>query len=93
MQGRKLRIQQSRNVKVRNVDGEIFLIDDVAGNIHHTNLIGLAIWQLLRQPTKAAEVVSLLCAAFPDRPRNELRSDYLKLEQQLRSADLIKKIK
>ncbi len=93
MKRRKTRIQQLNKVKVRNIDGEIFLIDDVAGNIHHINLLGFAIWRLARKPALATEIVALLHGAFPDRPKRELRSDFLKVQKQMLDASLIHKVK
>jgi Coenzyme PQQ synthesis protein D (PqqD) len=93
MQGRKLRIQQSRKVKVRNVDGEIFLIDDEGFSIYHTNQIGLAIWRMAARPANPNDIVRTLQQAFPEKEKAEIRKDYYQLQGQMIGAGLLKRAK
>ena len=64
-----------RNPEVmhREVDGEIFLIDDIQGKIHALDAMAGGIWRLLEQPTTVYDIVATFSAAFPDRKTKDLR--------------------
>ncbi len=57
----------------KEVDGEIFLIDDIQGKIHALDAMAGGIWRLLEQPTTVYEIVATFSAAFPDRKTKDLR--------------------
>jgi len=57
----------------RQVDGDIFLIDDRRGRIHALDQMGGGIWRLLEQPQPVQDIVAVFLAAFPGRKPRELR--------------------
>lgn len=57
----------------REVDGEIFLIDDTLGEIHALDEMAGGIWRLLEQPMTVYDIVAMFSAAFPDRKSKDLR--------------------
>jgi len=65
--------QRNESILQRDVDGEVFLIDDVRGNIHALDPFASGIWRLLENPVSVNEIVAVFLAAFPDRQPKEIR--------------------
>lgn len=64
---------------VRNVDDQLFLIDERRGKIHHLNETASAIWRLLDVPHTANEVINTFRFLFPE-------EDARQMKQALRSS-------
>lgn len=84
-----IRYAQIAGVQLREVDEDIFLIDARQGRIHHLNQLGAAIWRQLDEPITFAELMSLLCAAFPDIEPERLSADLQTLLSDLEGQNLI----
>ncbi|MGI9511698.1 MAG: PqqD family protein [Anderseniella sp.] len=69
------KVSYCRNPEIlyREVDGEIFLIDDARGKIHALDAMAGGIWRLLEQPMTVYDIVATFSAAFPDRKSKDLR--------------------
>ena len=61
-----LRLRQNPAIKLHAVDGELFLADAEGLAIHHLNVMGAGLWNLLAEPVTEAEAAEVLCGAFPD---------------------------
>ena len=69
--GRVLR--QNRDLVLREVDGQIFLIDEAGGAIHHLNETASAIWRLLEQPASQNAVIREFRFLFPDEEAGRIK--------------------
>jgi len=65
--------QRNSSILQRDVDGEVFLIDDERGKIHVLDPFASGIWRLLEKPVSVNEIVAVFLAAFPDRKPKEIR--------------------
>ena len=72
----------------REVEGDIFLIDDRRGRIHALDQMGGGIWRLLEQPQQLQDIVAVFMAAFPGRKPKELRRMVESFLNQLEQDDL-----
>lgn len=72
------------------VDGDHFLAGMDGRTVHHLNLIGSAVWRLLKAPTTAEEILSVLHNAFPEVPRTRLEGDLRTLLAELQAKMLIR---
>ncbi len=74
-----LRLRQNPAVRLREVDGELFLADAEGWGIHHLNAPGAGLWRLLRQPMAVSEAVEIMAGAFPEVPRRRVEEDVNRL--------------
>jgi len=84
--------QRVAHVVARDVDGEIFLIDDVRGRIHSLDAIGSAVWRLLEEPMSVYDMVEVFAQAFPDRKPKQLRKYVADLVADLVDKRVIKSV-
>lgn len=73
----------------RELDGEIFLIDDTHGKIHALDPMACGIWRLLEQPITNYDVVAIFSAAFPDRKPKDLRRQISRFLNDMRQNNLV----
>ena len=73
----------------RELDGEIFLIDDTLGKIHALDPMACGIWRLLEQPITIHDIVAIFLAAFPDRKSTELRRQISRFLNDMRQNNLV----
>jgi hypothetical protein len=73
----------------REVDGEFFVIDDVAGRIHSLGQAGSAVWRLLDQPQSREDCVEVFSDAFPEHGRAKLEELVDGVIAQLDEAGLV----
>jgi len=81
--------RQAPGIEVIEVDGSSFLADRNGAAIHQLNVVGSAIWGLLREPMTADEIVDLLLQAFPDLDARQVQKDVDDLLEQLRYKQLL----
>ncbi len=54
-------------ITLHSMEGEAFLAGaDATASIHHLNLVGAGIWNLLAEPTGESDAAQALAVAFPD---------------------------
>lgn len=70
-----LLLRRNPAVRMRTVDGEVFLTDAEGWGIHHLNASGAGLWRLLEQPVTTREAVDVMAAAFPAVSRQMLEQD------------------
>jgi hypothetical protein len=70
-----VKLKQSRSVRLREVDGAVFLTDAEGFGIHHLNPLGASLWQLMAEPLRQTEAVEILVGAFPDAERARIVKD------------------
>ena len=51
-------LRQNDRLELREVEGQIFLIDEEGGKIHHLNETASAVWRLLETPRTRKEILS-----------------------------------
>jgi hypothetical protein len=76
------------HIMERQVDGDVFLIDDRRGRIHALDQMGSGIWRLLEQPQPVHDIVAVFIAAFPGRKPKELRRMVERFMSQLEQDGL-----
>jgi hypothetical protein len=80
---------QNPGIRLRSVDGEMFLADAADAGIHHLNTVGVGIWNLLAEPTDRTEATEVLMAAFPDVAGDVIAADVAALFAVLAQERLI----
>lgn len=73
----------------RDVEGEIFLIAPDREEIFYLDTIGAALWRLLDQPRKMAEIIAVFADAFPEQDPETLHADLLRLLQELEASGFV----
>jgi hypothetical protein len=76
-------------VAMRDVDGELFLAAGGGQAILHLNVLGAGLWNLLAEPTSAAEAVEALSIAFPESDPAVIAEDVMTLFADLAEHGLI----
>lgn len=73
--GRRTRMQQNSSIRLRSVDGDLFLADAEGWGIHQLNSSGAGVWKLLAQPICVEEAIEVFRGAFPDADRATVEKD------------------
>jgi hypothetical protein len=73
----------------RELDGEIFLIDDTLGKIHALDPMACGIWRLLEQPITIHDIVAIFSAAFPNRKPKDLRRQISRFLDGMQQNNLV----
>lgn len=76
-------------VKLHAVDGEAFLADPDNTAIHHLNVVGTGLWNLLAEGIDQDEAIAVLHGAFPDIDRAIVARDVAALFSALAAAHFI----
>ncbi len=84
-----LPLKRKDTILHRDVDGHIFLIDDVNEKIHALDPIASAVWRLVDQPMDTKGIVSVFQEAFPDRPKGTVRKEITKFTDELFRKQLL----
>lgn len=84
-----LLLRQNPAVKLRAIDGELFLVDADGEGIHHLNPVGAGVWNLLADPVSEREAVEVLAGAFPDIERARIERDIATLFCDLLAGNFV----
>lgn len=87
--GRQIAFRQNPSVRLRAVDGELFLADAEGWAIHHLNPIGAGVWKLLEQPITVGEALEVLHGAFPEVDRVIVEKDVSTLLASLHAEGFV----
>ena len=60
------------NLSVEEVDGELFVVDNIQNKIHSIGQVGSAVWRLLDAPHTRSECLQVFFEAFPDNNKEEI---------------------
>lgn len=77
------------DVDLREVGEEAFLIDASSGRIHHLNATAAALWRMLMEPRRLADMVEAFGEAFPEISRRTLKKRLRALLSELQENDLL----
>ncbi len=80
------------HVVSRRVDQDVFLVDEKTTAIHQLNAVGAAIWQLLDEPRKIADILEILHTAFPGKSRKTIKKDVKALLEDFLDEELIEEL-
>lgn len=78
-----------RHVASRKVDQDVFLVDENTKAIHQLNAVGAAVWELLDEPRKIADILDILHTVFPGKSRKTIKKDIKALLEDLLDEELI----
>ncbi|EPX78954.1 PqqD family protein [Litoreibacter arenae] len=84
-------LRQNEWLDVRQLEGQIFLIDEEGGRIHHLNETASALWRLLDTPATRKEVVAEFRFLFPEEDPVRLKSAIKGLLRDLVETGILKK--
>ena len=65
MSGSKKKFRKFHNLDSREVDGEYFVVDNLAGSIHSLGRSGSAVWRLLDEPQSKKDCATVFEDGFP----------------------------
>lgn len=77
------RFRRAEGVHSREIAGEAFLIPPEGGDIFALDGSGAAVWRLLADTPRLAEMTDAFADAFPDQPRDRLEADLAALLAEL----------
>ena len=89
----KPRYVRCRAVREERVDDALFLIDHEGQAIHMLEGASAGLWNMLVEPTSAAEAKSLVKAAFPAVPPKRIARDVEVLFADLAEAGLVQHVR
>ena len=81
--------RQVRGATARRIGDSLYLADPEGRTIERLDPMASAIWQMLEEPVRPADVTDALADAFPDTPRDRIEADVTALMQGLARALLI----
>lgn len=79
------------DLDAREIDDDIFLIDEDDGAIYHLNSTGAAVWRILEKPRSKRDITALICAVFPLEDPQNITNAITKILKQLRKKKLIER--
>jgi len=85
--GKKL--HQNPNLDIRELDGELFILDERLKCIHHLNVTASAIWRFLEKPAKSKEVLAVFREIYPDADQTALKASLRKSMRWMRANDIL----
>ena len=80
------KFMQAADVRVRQVDDQVFLVDVRRDTVYHLNELGSGLWRLLARATDMETAQAVVGQAFPDEDADDVEKDVRTL-----SGDLVKK--
>ena len=72
----------------RIFDEAIFLVNPETNDIFYLNRVGMAIWQLLKEPINIVQVVATVQQAFPDVKPKKIAEDVSYLINEMSARNL-----
>lgn len=81
--------RRAAGTSFRQAGGEVFLVGPDGQTLFNLNQAGSAIWQLLEEPTDAAEAADILAEAFPGVERTRIFADVAAIFAELKRQGLI----
>ena len=66
-------LHRDQAVNIRDLDGEIFILDERNNRIHHLNITASAIWRYLEIPASSKEVIAVFRSLYPDEDQHQLK--------------------
>ena len=84
-------IRRAGHVVSRMVGLTAFLVDISNNEIHHLNVMGLALWNLIATPLDEETIAEIFQAAFPDAPPETVRADLAAVIARFVSAGLVER--
>lgn len=73
----------------RIFDEAVFLVNPETDAIFYLNQVGLAIWQLLKEPINIVEAVAIVQQAFPDVQPKKIAENVSKLINEMSDRNLV----
>ncbi|NNJ76118.1 MAG: PqqD family protein [Anderseniella sp.] len=92
MSDSKVSYRRNPGILQRELDGEIFLIDNTLGKIHALDPMAGGIWRLLEQPMTIYDIVATFSAAFPDRKTKDLRRHVSRFVNDMQQNNLAMRV-
>lgn len=84
----KVAVRHDESIMVREVDGEIVVLDVAANRLHRLNATASLVWRMCAEGTTADSIVSQLVACF-DVDEGTARQDVGTVLAELRRLDLL----
>lgn len=89
----KKRLYHNPKLNIRELDNELFIIDEQGKRIHHLNITASAIWRFLDTPASANEVIVIFRHLYPDADQTMLKKSIRKSLAWMRRKDILHQIK
>jgi hypothetical protein len=77
------------DVELRELGDDVFLIDQRTTSIHHLNMTGAAVWRLLAEPMRLADMLETFRQAFPNKSRRILKKKLKHILADLEDSELL----
>jgi hypothetical protein len=76
-------------VTEHRVDQELFLVNAKTDSIYHLNALADSLWSLAGEGVREADMVDLLCTAFPSEAKSRIACDVRILMERLMRRGLL----
>ena len=73
----------------RSIDDAVFLVNPETDAIFYLNQLGMAIWQLLKEPINIMEAVAVVQQAFPHVQAQKIAKDVSNLINEMSDRSLV----
>lgn len=87
----EMRYRTDGDVTFQRLEDATVLVHLGSGRIHHTNVTGSRIWELLDAGRSPEEILAMLAAEF-DAPQEQMRKEVADFVQQLEQEKMISPI-
>lgn len=85
----KTLLHRNPSVIVRELDGEIFILDERDKRIHHLNITASAIWRFLETPASVNQVLAVFRQIYPNEDQTMLKKLLRKSIAKMRTKDIL----
>tara|TARA_R110002124_G_scaffold286736_1_gene468507 strand:+ start:1828 stop:2103 length:276 start_codon:yes stop_codon:yes gene_type:complete len=82
-------LMQNRNLIIRELDGDVFILDERDKRIHHLNITASAIWRFLETPARANDVIAIFRHLYPDADQRQLKKSIRQSLAWMRRKDIL----
>ncbi len=86
-------LRQNGDLIVREVEAELFLIDEQGGRIHHLNATASAVWRMLDEPATSKAIIRQFRFLYPEEDAKHLKSAIRDLLRDLADRDILNRMK
>ncbi|MDJ0638895.1 MAG: PqqD family protein [Paracoccaceae bacterium] len=86
-------LRQNPELEPREVEGQIFLIDEEGGKIHHLNRTASAVWRLLETPFDQNAIIDQFRFLYPDEDAKRLKKSIRSLLRDLADQKVLIRVR
>jgi hypothetical protein len=87
--GTEKKYRKFHNLDSREIEGDFFVVDNLAGSIHSLGQSGSAVWRLLDEPLSKKDCMTVFDKAFPQEGEEKIKALVNEIFSSLEEKGLI----